>query len=118
MNILEVQNLRKSFKGVEIIKDISFSIKEGETLVILGPSSSGKSTALRCINNLEKIDGGNISINGIMMIKEYKNSKPIIRTPKEKRIKEFLKRYIEIGDGINEKVRYKSRRTKRNVKVF
>lgn len=276
MNILEVQNLKKEFKGVEIIKDISFSVKEGETLVILGPSGSGKSTALRCINNLEKLDGGNIIINGRKMIKEYKKLKPIynnkeilnkinldtgmvfqdfnlfphltvrenivnplkyvlkknkeeieiianemlekmglldkidsypcelsggqkqrvgiarclalnpkiicmdeptssldpeltgevlkaikqlanerktmiivtheikfaeevadrviffadgkiieegkpedvIRNPKENRTKEFLKRYIEIGEGINGKIRYKSRRTKRNVKVF
>lgn len=77
MNVLEVQNLKKKFKGTEIIKDVSFEVKEGETLVILGPSGSGKSTILRCINNLEKVDGGNIVINGSKMVKEYKNSKPI-----------------------------------------
>ena len=42
----------------------------------------------------------------------------VIRNPKEKRTKDFLKRYIRIGDGINGKIRYKSRRTKRNIKVF
>lgn len=82
MNILEVQNLKKEFKGVEIIKDISFNVEEGETLVILGPSGSGKSTMLRCINNLEKIDGGNIIINNRAMIKEYKNSKPVYNNKK------------------------------------
>ena len=77
MDILEVKGLNKKYKDVEVIKDVSFSVKEGETLVIIGPSGSGKSTLLRCINNLEKIDGGNVVIAGNEMIKEYKNSKPI-----------------------------------------
>jgi len=77
MDILEIKNLQKRFKGNEVIKGISFKVKKGETLVILGPSGSGKSTILRCINNLEKIDGGNIIINGEKMIKEYKKFKPI-----------------------------------------
>lgn len=77
MNILEVKNLSKKFEDAEVIKSVSFSVKEGETIVILGPSGSGKSTLLRCINNLEKIDGGNVFINEKEMIKEYKNNKPI-----------------------------------------
>lgn len=77
MNILEVKNLRKKFEKKDVIKDISFNVKEGETLVILGPSGSGKSTILRCINNLEKIDSGNIIINNRKLVKEYKNNKPI-----------------------------------------
>ena len=77
MNVVEVKNLKKKFGANEIISDISFNVKQGETLVILGPSGSGKSTLLRCINNLEKIDSGNIIINGKKLVKEYKNDKPI-----------------------------------------
>lgn len=77
MKVLEVINLNKKYGNVEIIKDISFNVAEGETLVILGPSGSGKSTLLRCINNLEKINGGNIIINNETMIKEYKKDRPI-----------------------------------------
>lgn len=82
MNVIEVKNLKKKFEENEVIKDISFNVKEGETLVILGPSGSGKSTILRCINNLEKIDGGNIVINNNEMVKEYRNNKPIYNTKK------------------------------------
>ena len=77
MAVLEVEKLSKKFENIEVIKDVSFSVKEGETLVILGPSGSGKSTLLRCINNLEKIDSGNIFINDKAMIKKYQNEKPV-----------------------------------------
>ena len=77
MNVLEVKQVSKKYGKLDVIKDISLEVKEGETLVILGPSGSGKSTLLRCINNLEKINSGNIIINGEEMIKEYKSSKPI-----------------------------------------
>lgn len=82
MNVIEVKNLKKIFGENEVIKNISFDVKEGETLVILGPSGSGKSTILRCINNLEKFDGGNIIINNKQMIKEIKNNKLVYNDKK------------------------------------
>ena len=71
MKILEVKNLTKKYNDNEVLKNVSFEVEEGKTLVILGASGSGKSTLLRCINNLEKVTSGNIIINGKEMIKEY-----------------------------------------------
>lgn len=60
MNLLEMKHIRKSFDDLEVIKDISLSVKEGEILSIIGPSGSGKSTLLRCATMLETIDKGEI----------------------------------------------------------
>ena len=63
-NFLEIKNLKKTFGSLEVIKDISLSVKEGEVLSIIGPSGSGKSTLLRCATMLEKMDGGTLSFMG------------------------------------------------------
>ncbi|MCR4938946.1 MAG: amino acid ABC transporter ATP-binding protein [Treponemataceae bacterium] len=60
--MIKVENLKKSFGTNEILKGISFSVKKGEVLGIIGPSGSGKSTILRCISQLEDVSGGSISI--------------------------------------------------------
>ena len=68
--IIKVDNLKKSFKdNVEILKGISFSVKKGEVLSIIGPSGSGKSTMLRCISQLETVTDGSISICGLELVK-------------------------------------------------
>lgn len=64
MSLLEVKNLRKSFDGIEVLKDISFNVNRGEVLAIIGPSGSGKSTLLRCATNLETQDSGEINYEG------------------------------------------------------
>ena len=61
--ILEVRHLRKSFDGAPVLRDISFTVGSGEVIVIVGPSGCGKSTLLRCINGLERADGGEILLN-------------------------------------------------------
>ncbi len=62
--IIELQHLKKSYNGVEVLKDINFTISKGEVLSIIGSSGSGKSTMLRCINLLEKPTGGDILYHG------------------------------------------------------
>ena len=62
--ILEMKNIRKSFDGLEVLKDISFGVDHGEVVSIIGPSGSGKSTLLRCATFLETIDGGEILYMG------------------------------------------------------
>ena len=64
MAILEVMHLRKSFERTEVLSDISFSLEKGQVLSIIGSSGSGKTTLLRCLNFLERPDGGVIRVNG------------------------------------------------------
>ncbi|MGY3378733.1 polar amino acid transport system ATP-binding protein [Arthrobacter sp. TE12231] len=62
--LLVARNVRKRYGSVEVLKGISLSVNPGEVMCLLGPSGSGKSTFLRCINHLERIDGGRISVGG------------------------------------------------------
>jgi polar amino acid transport system ATP-binding protein len=62
---IHVSHLQKSFKKLEVLKDISVDICEGEVVVVIGPSGSGKSTFLRCLNRLEESTGGEILVDGM-----------------------------------------------------
>lgn len=81
MSIISVKHIQKSFQdGIQVLKDISFDLEEGEVLGIIGPSGSGKSTMLRCIDQLEKVDGGTITICGKDMVTDGQYaSKEVLR---------------------------------------
>ncbi len=64
MPLLEVKNIRKKFGSTEVLKDISFTMEEGQAVSIIGSSGSGKTTLLRCLNFLETPDEGQIFIKG------------------------------------------------------
>ena len=71
MSIITMTHVKKSFGDKEVLKDISFSINEGEVVSIIGPSGSGKSTLLRCATFLERMDGGTISYLDEEVVKEH-----------------------------------------------
>lgn len=84
MAILEVRNIEKHFGRTNVLKDVSFSMEEGNALAIIGSSGSGKTTLLRCLNFLERPDSGQIIVNG----------ETLLMLPKRARIKtrSFAKR--------------------------
>ena len=69
MSIIEVSDLKKSFGSLNVLKDVSFTVEEGDVIAILGSSGSGKSTLLRCLIDLEKIDDGTITVDGEIFVK-------------------------------------------------
>lgn len=75
MPILEVEHIQKAFGKTDVLKDISFSLEKGQVVSIIGSSGSGKTTLLRCLNFLERADGGTIKVNGeVLFDAEDKNS--------------------------------------------
>lgn len=67
---VSVRNLKKNFGKLEVLKDISLDISEGEVVVLLGPSGSGKSTFLRCVNQLEHVTSGTIIVDDVDVTKK------------------------------------------------
>ena len=69
MALLEVNNIKKSFEGTEVLRDISYSLERGQVLTIIGSSGSGKTTLLRYLNFLENPDSGTISVDGVSLLR-------------------------------------------------
>lgn len=69
MAFIEINNLKKSFGSLEVLSDVSFSVEKGDVVAVIGSSGSGKSTMLRCLINLETVNGGDITIEGEPLVK-------------------------------------------------
>ena len=80
MIYLEMNHVRKSFGDLEVLKDISLKVEEGEVLSIIGPSGSGKSTLLRCAAMLEMMDGGDLTYLGEQAV-TMQNGKSVYAKP-------------------------------------
>jgi len=72
--ILQVHRLTKTFAGFQALNGVDFSVTEGEVVVVIGPSGSGKSTLVRCVHQLETIDGGSIHLDGELLGYEHHRS--------------------------------------------
>lgn len=82
--MIRAEKLRKSFGDNEVLKSISFTLNKGEVLSVIGPSGSGKSTMLRIITQLERADGGTLSVGGDTLFEE-KEGKAVYAPQKEAR---------------------------------
>ncbi|WP_412065950.1 amino acid ABC transporter ATP-binding protein [Rhizobium sp. SYY.PMSO] len=81
---VELRSVSKSFGPVSVFENVSLVVKPKETVVIIGPSGSGKTTLIRCINHLEKIQSGEIFINGSLVSNKIVGGKIVGLTEKEK----------------------------------
>ncbi|MBD5541196.1 MAG: amino acid ABC transporter ATP-binding protein [Lachnospiraceae bacterium] len=86
MDILQINHMSKAFSGLEVLKDISLTVKEGEVVSVIGPSGSGKSTLLRCAAMLEKMDGGDLIYMGEYAARDHEGKS--VYAPK-KELKKF-----------------------------
>ena len=77
MSLIEITEVKKSFGSNEVLKGINIDIDPGEVIAIIGKSGSGKSTLLRCINGLESIDEGSISVAGAQLLPDEMHLKAL-----------------------------------------
>ena len=78
--LLKIENLKKNFASLEVLKGLSLEIRKGEVVVMIGPSGSGKSTFLRCMNLLEQPTEGSIFFNGIDIVSASEKTKNRVRS--------------------------------------
>jgi len=103
MNLLEIHNMKKTFGDLEVLKDISLSVREGEVVSVIGPSGSGKSTLLRCATMLEEMNGGTLSYLGEKAAWEIegKDGKPQLVYAPKKELRNICKNFGLVFQSFN-----------------
>ena len=86
MSILEVKNISKTFGRTQVIKDVSFTLEQGQVISIIGSSGSGKTTLLRCLNFLEKPNTGTICVNNEILFDSNDSSSQLESEIRKKRL--------------------------------
>ena len=81
--MIKIKGLKKSFGNLEVLKGIDLEVKQGEVVAIIGPSGTGKSTLLRCINYLEIPNEGSISVNNVEIDASKFNQKQVYELRKQ-----------------------------------
>ena len=72
--LIEVKELNKFFGKKQVLKNVSFSIREGEILGFIGPNGAGKTTTIKMILGLQSINSGNVLINGFNIVKDFEKA--------------------------------------------
>lgn len=91
MVLLEMEHVGKAFGDLEVLKDISLTVTQGQVLAVIGPSGSGKSTLLRCATLLEQVDSGSIRYKGETMVATDDAGRAVYAPPADrKRIRSYF----------------------------
>jgi len=98
--MIQIKHLSKKFGALEVLRDVSITVRKGEVISIIGPSGTGKSTFLRCINLLDRPSGGSIVINGVDIL-DPKADVPAIRRKMNMVFQSFnLYQHLSVMDNL------------------
>ena len=101
--ILQVTGLNKKFGDLEVLKDVSLTMKPGEVISIIGPSGTGKSTFLRCLNYLEKPTKGTITIDGVTVDSNHPKHKDVYLLRQKTAIQNIMEPLVQVQKMQKEK---------------